>query len=78
MTQTLCVVKHVEHGLTKVLTTTYKSGLVSKRYLDAQTGLPFHVEWIKPKSQFPWDDDADEDTNFGGVLVTNPVKPRVI
>lgn len=35
--------------LTRVLTTTYKSGIVSKRYLDAQTGLPFHVEWIKPE-----------------------------
>ena len=48
MTQTMSVVSF-QGELTKVLTTTYKSGVVSKRYLDAQTGLPFHVEWIKPK-----------------------------
>lgn len=72
MTQVLSIVSF-QGKLTKVLTTTYKSGHVSKRYLDSSTGLPFHVEWIKPTS---WDDD--EDTNFGGVLVTNPVKPRFI
>lgn len=48
MTQTLSVVSF-QGELTKVLTTTYKSGIVSKRYLDAKTGLPFHVEWIKPE-----------------------------
>ena len=77
MTQVLSIVSF-QGKLTKVLTTTYKSGHVSKRYLDSSTGLPFHVEWIKPKNQSSWDDDADEDTSFGGVLVTNPVQPRFI
>ena len=77
MTQFMSIVSF-QGELTKVLTTTYKSGHVSKRYLDSTTGLPFHVEWIKPKNQFPWDDDWAEDDDFSGILVTNPVKPRFI
>lgn len=52
MTQTLSVVKF-QGDFTKVLTTTYKSGAVSKRYLDIKTGLPFHVEFVKPKNKKP-------------------------
>lgn len=50
MTQTLSIVSF-QGELTKVLTTTYKSGLVSKRYLDIKTDLPFHVEFVKPKTK---------------------------
>lgn len=77
MTQFMSIVSF-QGKLTKVLTTTYKSGHVSKRYLDSATGLPFHVEWLKPESLFPWDNDWAEDEGFSGALVTNPVKPRLI
>jgi hypothetical protein len=40
-----------EKQLVQVLTTTYNSGIKSKRYLDAKTGLPFHIEWINPNKQ---------------------------
>ena len=33
--------------LTRTLTTTYRSGAISKRYLNAE-GLPFEVVWVKP------------------------------
>jgi len=49
MTQVLSVELHAVHGLVQVLTTTYNSGLVSKRYLDINTGLPFDCIWVKPK-----------------------------
>ena len=48
MSQHYSVELHAEHGLVQVLTTTYNSGLVSKRYLDIKTGLPFDCIWIKP------------------------------
>ena len=48
MTQTLSVVSY-QGQLTRVLTVTYKSGQVAKRYLDAKTGLPFLVVWTFPK-----------------------------
>jgi hypothetical protein len=38
-----------QEQLVQVSTVTYKNGIVSKRYLDAKTGLPFHVEWTKPQ-----------------------------
>ena len=46
---------HPEYGITEVLTTTYKSGaykgIVSKKYLDAKTRLPFEVIWLNPQGQ---------------------------
>ena len=42
---------HPEHGITEVLTTTYKSGIVSKRYLDSVTKMPFEVIWLNPQGQ---------------------------
>lgn len=49
MTQTMSIEKHPEGVFTKVLTTTYNSGMKSKRYLDAQ-GMPFDIVWVKPAS----------------------------
>lgn len=54
MTQTMSIQSHPDAGLCKVLTTTYKSGAQSKRYLDAQ-GMPFDVEWVKPLNVKPVD-----------------------
>lgn len=42
---------HPENGITEVLTTTYKSGIVSKKYLDAKTRLPFDVIWLNPQGK---------------------------
>lgn len=47
MTQTTTIQCYPEGQLCKVVTTTYNSGVISKRYLDA-TGMPFDIEWVKP------------------------------
>ena len=49
MTQTLSIEKHPEGVFSKVLTTTYKSGVISKRYLDIETNIPFDIVWLAPK-----------------------------
>lgn len=52
MTQTMSIEKHPEGVFTKVLTTTYNSGVVSKRYLDAHD-VPFDIIWVKPVNVKP-------------------------
>lgn len=49
MSQHYSVEFHAEHGLVQVLTTTYKSGEITKKYLDIKTGIPFDIVWVRPK-----------------------------
>lgn len=49
MSQHYSVEVHPIYGLSQVLTTTYKSGMITKRYLDIKTGLPFDIIWVRPK-----------------------------
>lgn len=37
-----------EGVLTKVLTVTYNNGAQSKRILDAKTGMPLDIVWLRP------------------------------
>lgn len=48
MSQHYSVEFHAEHGLVQVLTTTYNSGEITKKYLDIKTGIPFDIVWVKP------------------------------
>lgn len=64
-----------EGALTKVLTTTYNSGAMSKKILDIKTGMPLDIVWVKPlpkavKPIAPPDVVAQQNCRVGMVSTT--------